>query len=181
MVRVEKIMKRNVITVDPGVSVSDAARIMTNNRVGSVILMEKNTPVGILTVNDIVSVVAAGKDPKKIHVNEVPKRKTGFVTARPDEQVQTVTKRMLKTGVKRMPVVKDGKLLGIVSDKEVLLVSPELLDILSEKLKMRVETAARTDQSIAGICEGCEGYSDNLRNVGGKWLCESCRDDSSGD
>lgn len=179
MVRVERIMKRNVITVDPGVSAADAARIMTNNRVGSVILMKRQTPVGIITVNDIVGVVAAGRDPKNVLVKDIPKRKTGFVTAGPDELVQTVTRRMLKTGVKRIPVIKGGKLLGIVSDKEVLLVSPELLGILSEKLKMRVEAAARSDQEISGICEGCEGYSDNLRNVGGKWFCESCREDSS--
>ena len=116
MVRIERIMKRNVITVDPEVSVSDAAKIMTNNKVGSLIIMKKDTPVGIVTVNDIVTVVASGKDAKKVMIKSLPKRKSSFVVASPDEQVHEVTRRMIKNGVKRMPVVKGGKLLGIVSD-----------------------------------------------------------------
>jgi CBS domain-containing protein len=176
MVRIEKIMKTNVITADPEVSAADAARIMTNNRVGSVVLIRRQSPVGIITLNDIVGVVAAGKDPRKVKLKDVPKKKGGFLTASPDEQIQAVTKRMIKTGVKRMPVVRAGKLVGIVSDKEILIMSPELISILSEKLKMRVEAVARADQEISGICEGCEGYSDDLRNIGGKWLCESCRE-----
>ena len=71
-------------------------------------------------------------------------------------------------------MIKNGKLVGIVSDKEMLLVSPELLDILSEKLKARVEAVARPERTISGICEECGEYSDNLENVGGSWICEDC-------
>jgi len=54
-------------------------------------------------------------------------------------------------------------------------VSPELINVLSEKLKMRVDAVANPDQEISGICERCEAYSDNLKNIGGRWLCEDCR------
>ncbi len=174
MVKVQEIMKKSVVTIDPELTLADVAKIMTNNRVGSVIIMDKTKPIGIITDDDIVGTIAVGKDPKKVKVRGL-KKKTKFVTASPDEDVLKVTKRMVKNGIKRVPVIKDGKLLGIVSDKELLLMSPELINILSEKLKMRVSSVASFDQVISGICERCEAYSDDLRNVGGRWLCEECR------
>jgi len=166
MVKVNQIMKKYVITVDPEITVSDVAKIMTNNRIGSVVLMTNMKPVGIVTADDIVSVVARGQDPRQTIIKDLPKRK--LLTVTPDDDVLKVTKKMIKSGVKRFPVVKDGKLQGIVSEKEMLLVSPELIDVLSEKLKMRVSAVARPEETISGICETCEAYSDELKNVGGR-------------
>jgi len=174
MIPVKKIMKTRVITIAPSANISDAAKIMTNNRVGSLIIMKNKKPVGILTDDDIVGVVARGKDPKKVTIRSLPANKRKFITASPEERITAVTKKMIKNGVKRIPVIKNGKLVGIVSDKEMLLVSPELLDILSEKLKARVEAVARPERTISGICEECGEYSDNLENVGGSWICEDC-------
>ena len=175
MIKVKSIMKTRVITVDSGVNISDAAKIMTNNRVGSLIIMKDRKPVGILTDDDIVGIVARGRNPKSVRIKDLPLRKK-FVTATPEEGVTEVSKKMIKNGIKRVPVIRDGKLMGIVSDKELLLVSPELLDILSEKLKASVEAVARPDRTISGICECCGEYSDSLTNVGGSWLCEDCTD-----
>jgi len=176
MVKVKDIMKRNVITIDPDLLVTDAAKIMTNNRIGSVIVLDKNMkPVDIITDDDIVGLIAAGKNPIKTKIKEIPAQKK-LVIASPDDDVLKVTKRMIKTGVKRLPVIKDGKLLGIVSDKEILLTAPELLEIMSEKLRARVDGVAQPDQEISGICEQCESYSDELKNIVGRWVCEDCRD-----
>jgi CBS domain-containing protein len=175
MVKVKEIMKKFVITVDPEISVSDAAKIMTNNRIGSVVLLSKLKPVGIVTNDDIVSCVAKNLNLKKTKISSIEKRKK-LITATPDDDIVKVTKLMIKSGVKRIPILKNGKLQGIVSEKDVLIVSPELIDILSERLKIRADRVARPDQVISGICEGCESYSDDLRNVGGRWYCESCRE-----
>lgn len=176
MLKVKDIMKRNVITVDPDLMVSDAAKIMTNNRIGSVIVLDKKLkPVDIVTDDDIVGIIAAGKNPKKIKVDDIPTRRK-LIFASPDDDVLKITKKMIRSGVKRLPVIKDGKLQGIVSDKEILLTAPELLEILSEKLRTRVDGVAQPDQEISGICERCEAYSDELRNVGGRWICEDCRE-----
>lgn len=173
MVKISEIMKKSVVTVDPQLTLSDVAKIMTNNRIGSVIVMENSKPIGIVTDDDIVGTIANGKDPKKIKIKSL-KKKMKFVTTSPDEDVLKVTKKMVKSGVKRIPVVKNGELIGIVSDKEILIVSPELIEVLSEKLKLRVDNVAREDQVISGICERCEAYSDDLRNIDGRWLCEEC-------
>lgn len=175
MVKIEKIMKKKVITVDPDVSVSDAAKIMTNNRIGSLIILQGAKPVGIVTTDDLVGVIAGGKNPKRVKLRDIPKRRKRLISVGPDEDIIKVTKVMIKNGVKRVPVIKNGRLMGIVSDKEILLTAPELLEVLSEKLRARVDMVAQSDQEISGICEECEAYSDELRSVGGRWLCEDCR------
>lgn len=175
MVKISEIMKRNVITADPELSMSDAAKIMTNNKVGSVVIMSKDRPVGIVTDADIVTIVAKGKSPKNVMIKDIHKTRKDLIVAGPDDSVMDVTKRMIKNGVKRIPVIENDRLMGIVSDKEILLVSPELINILSEKLKIRVDMVADPTREISGICENCEAYSDHLVNVTGHWLCEDCK------
>ena len=174
MVKVREIMKKYVVSVDPKITASDAAKIMSNNNIGSVIITQKMKPLGIVTSEDIVGLVARGKDPKKIKIEKM--RMKRLITLDPEDTMLSAAKKMIKTGVKRLPVVKDGKLQGIVSDKEILLVAPELIEVMSEKLKARVALVARPDRSISGICERCESYSDDLRNISGRWFCEGCRD-----
>jgi CBS domain-containing protein len=175
MVKIKDVMKKNVITADPGLKMSDVAKIMTNNRVGSVIVMDKNKPIGIVTNDDLVGLIAQGKSPSDVSIKQVPRRKKELIFAGPNDSVMAVAKKMLKSGIKRMPVIENGKLMGIVSDKEILLVSPEMINILSEKLKIRVERVADPTREISGICENCEAYSDHLVNDGGRWVCEDCK------
>jgi predicted transcriptional regulator len=102
--------------------------------------------------------------------------KKPFITISPDESILKVAKKMLKTGYKRFPVVENDELKGIVSTKEVLIVSPELIEILSERLKAKAEAVARPNQIISGICEKCGEYSEDLRNINGRWICSDCRE-----
>ena len=68
MVKVSEMMKKYVITVEPDVTMSDAAKIMTNNRIGSVIVLDKERPIDIITTDDITGIVAAGLNPKKMKI-----------------------------------------------------------------------------------------------------------------
>ncbi len=174
MAKVKDIMRRYVVTVSKDVSADAAAKIMSNNKIGSVVITQGETPVGIFTSEDVVRLVARGDNPKKVTLGSLPKQ--DFITISPDDDVLKVTRLMTKHGVKRVPVVKNGKLQGIVSDKELLITTPELVEVLSEKLKMRAERVAQPHATISGICEECEGYSDKLKNVNGRWHCSECRD-----
>jgi len=173
MVKVKDVMKKFVVTVDPTFTLDAVAKILSNNRIGSAVIMQKGKPIGIITSEDIVAAVAKGISPKKFKVKGLTKRR--FITATPDHKLLDITKLMINKGIKRVPILKNGKLEGIVTDKEILLTAPEMIDVLSEKLKARVERVAKHDTSISGICEKCEGYSDDLRSMSGRWLCGSCR------
>ena len=175
--RVKDVMKKHVVTVDPNMDMSTISKILTNNRIGSVVIVNKGNPVGMITTNDIVTVIARNKDPKKIKAMKFWKtKKRPFVTVTPEEKILRVAKRMLKSGIKRFPVVQEGKLKGIISTKEIILVAPELLEILSEKLKAGIEKVAKPDQTISGLCERCGEYSDRLKNKNGRWICGECED-----
>lgn len=172
MVKVKDIMRKHVVTVEPKHTLNSVAKIFTNNKTGSAVIMEKNKPVGIVTSEDIVSAVSKGISPSKFQVRKLIKRE--FVTATPNDTLFKVVKKMVKKGIKRVPIISGGKLEGILTDKEILLTTPELINVLSEKLKYRVEKVANPGEVISGICERCEGYSDHLGNIGGRWLCENC-------
>lgn len=175
MVKIKEVMKRHVITGDKNVDISTIAKIMTNNKIGSVVVIENEKPVDIITTEDIVWVVANGFDTKKTTVKDVLKRKKrGLIFANSDDNLLDVVRKMVKTGVKRVPVLENGKLVGIVSDKEILVVSPELIEILSEKLKSRIEESINIEKTIAGICEKCGQYSDELKYIDSIWICEEC-------
>lgn len=173
MVKVREVMRKHVITVEPDFTLDAIAKIMSNNKVGSVVVMEKKMPVGIVTSEDIVSVVAKGQSPNKARAGELTKRQ--FITASPEDNLLKVAKLMIRKGIKRVPIIHKNKLEGILTDKEILLTAPEMINVLSEKLKARVERVAKPDSVISGICERCEGYSDELRSIGGRWFCEGCR------
>ena len=175
MVKIKEIMRKYVLTVGPNFSVAEAARVMKNNKVGSVIIVDKGKPVSILTADDITAIVADNKSPKQTKLKSLPNKK--LITASPEDDVLRVTKTMIKKGIKRMPVMDGGKLVGIVSDKEILISAPEMMELLSERLKARMEPTflLKSGQELSGLCERCENYSDDLKNVGGEWLCEDCR------
>ncbi len=183
MVKVKDVMKKRVITISPDKSVADSARVMTNNRVGSLVIMKKGgQPQDIVTESDVTTVVAKGLDPSKIKLSglksrKLKKRHHRLIVVKPSDNVLDVTKLMVKNGIKRVPVVENGKLIGMIADKEILIISPELIEILSEKLRSRVNDVANPRQKISGMCEDCGTYSDELKQIGESWICSECRAD----
>lgn len=176
MVKIEEIMKKNVVTADINTNMDSISKMMTNNKIGSVIFTEDKKPIDIVTTDDIVTMVSSGFDPKKTTIKDIHKgKKRQLKTISPEENILSVAKKMIKIGVKRFPVVdKTGNLLGIVSEKEILLVSPELIEILSEKLKEKIDSVPGMTSNVAGVCEACGQYADDLGNENGRWICGKC-------
>ncbi len=175
MVKVKEVMKKHVVTIGPEVDMYTVAKILTNNRIGCAVIIQKDMPTGVVTTNDIVTLVAKRKDPKTIKAGDFWKsKKRPFESVTTGQNILDVTKKMIKSGLKRFPVVDNGQLKGIVSVKEILLVSPELIEILSEKLKSSVESVVKPHEIISGICENCDAYSDELINSDGRWICPDC-------
>ena len=70
-----------------------------------------------------------------------------------------------------------NKIIGIIELSDVARASPEMVDLLEYKIKMRDMTTKIVEPSTSGICDSCGDYFEDLRNVQGKWLCEHCRDE----
>lgn len=113
--------KRQVVTAAPAASLSDVAKLMRANHVGSVVVVDPaRKPVGIITDRDIVvEVVAAELDPKTVRVEEVMTRHPTL--ALENDDATWSLKVMRDRGVRRLPVMNDaGELCGIVALDDLL-------------------------------------------------------------
>jgi CBS domain-containing protein len=118
---VENLIRRSAVTVPPRVVVTEAARLMKENDVGSVVILEDNRVVGVLTDRDIVvGPVAEGRDPSTVAVESVMTPDPVCLPTGID--VEDCLNTMQVHAVRRMPLVNEaGRLVGVVSLDDVLL------------------------------------------------------------
>ena len=126
------IMKTNVVTVLPSTPVTEAATIMREENIGSLVVVGVDKKLlGIITDRDIVvSVVANGKSPVEVVVGDVMTRE--LITVQEDESIFEVLRVLGKNSIRRVPVLRRGRLVGIVSvDDLIVLVVTELSNLAS--------------------------------------------------
>ena len=174
---VRDIMTRPVITADADLDILSAAKKMGSANVGSLIIVSGDKPTGILTERDMVKVIAQGIDPINLKVAEI--MSSPLVSIGPDASLREAAALMLRSGVKRLLVIFNGKLVGIITDTDLVSGSSlGLNDILSDLLEMHRESIHLEQPRgvVRGICEVCSQLSDTLESVNGELLCWSCRD-----
>lgn len=176
---IKEIMVREVVTGDQNLTVLDAAKLMRKQKVDSVVVLDHGTPVGIVTEGDIISEVVS-KDVKASAVKLKDIMTYPLVLATPNDRLSVIARRMAKERIRKMPVVADGKLVGIVADVDILNVSSEMNSILSELLEMNLEREPfelEGESESQGICEKCGSFSHYLVLKGGLSVCETCREE----
>ena len=130
---VEKFMTKAVVTVSPDVSVTECAKIMARRKVGSAIITAKGRIVGIVTENDISrKSVAAGLDAKSTRISRIMSK--DVVTISPEMPLYDAMIRLGQRRIKHLPVVKKGKLVGIITAMDLLRIQPAYIDMLSYPL-----------------------------------------------
>jgi CBS domain-containing protein len=111
---VEEIMTRDPRTVEIGDSLVDAARAMRDGDIGNVIVTDGGRVAGIVTDRDVVvRAIAEGRDPQSTTVGDVCSSNPR--TLEPGEGVDVAEKAMSENSIRRLPVVSDGELVGVVS------------------------------------------------------------------
>ena len=112
MPSVKDIMTKTVITVGVDCSVFEAAELMNSKEIGSLVIVQGEAPVGIITERDIVRRIVAKKLPYETKVSEI--MTTQPVTVDPDMSLKDAARLMSTNKIRRLPVVKQNKLVGIV-------------------------------------------------------------------
>lgn len=129
---IREVMTRTLVTAAPETSVRDVAEIMRERNVGAVILCAPDgLPVAFITDRDVaVSVVADGCDPAASAGDHAS---SPVVTGEPGMDLRDAAKLMARFGIRRLPVVEDGRLAGIVTldDIAVRTADPELQSSLT--------------------------------------------------
>lgn len=173
-IKVSDAMRRSVVIIKPDDTVDKAVKYMVDLDIGSIVIARGHEPVGMVTNSDLLEhVFYKGLDPKKVKAKDVMAHP--IRTVRPDDDIEDVAKIMRDLDMKRMPVVNEkGRLVGLVTEREIVKISPALYDIMREKAELR-GFKAESKEVVSGICESCGNYSEDLINVEGALLCEDCR------
>lgn len=173
---VKDIMSKPALKIEQDKSVKDAAAKIKDSRRGFLVVVKSNKPVGVLSDSDIIGrVVAKNSQPNKVKIKDVMTRY--FVSINSDEDVLTAVRKMKRGNVHRLPVIDNGKIVGVISLTDIARTSPEMLDLLEYRLKMKEAAPEITEEHTSGICDNCGDYIEDMKRVDDKWLCEDCRED----
>ncbi len=172
--RVGDCMRRGVVTLKATDNAEEAAKLMKKHRIGSIVVTSDQKAVGIVTETDIAyKIVASRRDPKKTPLKKI--MSSPLKTTKAQASILEAAETMREKKIKRLPVVdKDQRLIGIISDDDLIGAFPGLVEVLTEDYKMH-EFGDRA--VLAGVCESCGSYSEDLQKSRSKNLCEECREE----
>jgi len=135
-----EVINKNVVTIAPTAAISEAAYLMMNEDVGALVVVDGETrPVGMITDRDlVVSAMAEGVNPEEITVEEIMSK--DLVTVDEDTDIFEMLSVLSENSIRRLPVTRGGRLKGIVSvDDLIVVVATELVNLamaLSSKSKV---------------------------------------------
>ena len=131
---VEKIMTRNVITLEHHKTVHSAAVLMSKNNIGSIVVTVKGKPFGIITERDMVKAIA--KDDVSFKVMTLDRfASRPLIYASTSQTVEDVAKLMITNKIRRMPIMQHSKVVGIVTITDlVMFLSPARNSRITESI-----------------------------------------------
>ncbi len=180
-VLISDIMTRNPVSVSPDTNLLECARKMVKKRVNSLVILDKKILKGFISNKDILwaLIKKSRQDLSKIKVKEISPKK--IITIKPSSTIEEAINRMKKFKFYRIPVVKNGELVGLITIRDILNFYPELsrdlseLDLIKEETKKlkRLKKAKSREVIENGVCGEC-GKPGTLYRVNGMLICNSC-------
>jgi CBS domain-containing protein len=111
---VRDIMTKDIVTIDEGETALEAARIMSQKGISSLIVVKDEVPKGIITERDFIKKICA----KQLEISQV---KIISIMSRirtvadPDTPIEVAVQRMANRGIRRLPIMQEGKVVGIIT------------------------------------------------------------------
>lgn len=138
-------MIQNVVTVEEAVSVKKAVEIMNKHEIGCLIVTKRGKPIGIVTERDMLTrVLAELRSPDKTKIAEIMSRP--LIVADPQMDLEEAARLMFKMKVKKLPVISNGKLVGLVTLTDIARFQPQVMKILKNVQTM--EAAPKRMQKV---------------------------------
>ena len=166
-------MNSPVISASPSDTIKDIAIKMKEERIGSIVIMENEKAVGIVTDWDIVSnAVIKDIKPTMVKASDIMQK---LHTIEGEEGITETARILRQHNIKRLGVVYKNRLVGIISASDVIAVTPDLVDVISEKAALMRGEIGRSAGNVSGYCDECGEWSDLLQFDEGTFSCEECR------
>jgi CBS domain-containing protein len=144
--KLRKIMVEKVVTIDPTASIRQAAELMNLHEIGCLIVVDREKPVGILTERDLLKrIICESRSPDRTKVLNMMTKP--LITATPEMRAGDGAKLMFEHNIKKLPVVENGQLAGLVTLTD-LLRSPGVLDFLN---KLSLDGTSRRLRNAANL------------------------------
>jgi len=118
-----EIMNKNLISIDSNKTILDAFKLYRDTKVGSLIVIDNNRLVGIITERDLIE-KTIDKDINNSLVNEI--MSSDVITISPLDNLENALKIMKKNRVKKLPVISSGRIKGIITITDIAYARPEL-------------------------------------------------------
>jgi CBS domain-containing protein len=143
--KVEDVMIEDVVTVEQDIIVKKAVEIMNKYEIGCLIVTKRGKPIGIVTERDMLTrVLAELRSPEKTKIADIMSRP--LIIADPKMELEEAAKLMFKMKVKKLPVVLNGKLVGLVTLTDIARFQPTVIKILKKIQTMN--TAPKRIQKV---------------------------------
>ena len=169
--RVCDAMTKAPISISPETTIKECADVMSKERLGSLLVKKDSKLLGIITDQDIVrKIIAKGADPLTTRVDKHMEK--NLVTISPEKDIFDAITLMANKNVKHLPVMDGNIMLGILTQKDILKIEPELFDLLVDKLEIKEEPHKPTMNE--GLCSHCGNYSERLVKNKYSLQCKNC-------
>jgi len=134
IILVKEIMSKDVKVVRPDTSAQEIVAALNKFNIGSVVVVQKEKPVGIITIRDIlVRLVEQNLAPRVLTARQM--MTSPFTSINVEATVEEAAKLMAKKRVKTLPVMEKEKLVGIISFTDIAFKVPALLSLLEESCR----------------------------------------------
>ena len=168
--RVYDCMTTKPISVSSEASLEECAKVMAQNHVGALVIKDDHQSKGLITEQDIVrKVIAKGINPLTKNVKDF--METKLITINSEDDIYNALIKMRDSNIRHLPVVDKGKMVGLLTLKDILKIEPQLFELLVEKFELREETRKPINRIISNeaICQGCGAYAEDVKKS--KALC----------
>ena len=137
--KAKDVMVKDVIKVGSHTLVDNAVRVMNKNNIGCLIVVDDGETRGILTQRDLLEkVLEKAKDPRKLTVSEIMTKK--LIVGNPHMEIHEAANLMFKKKIKRLPMVENGKLVGLLTLTNVARtvgVDKKMIEVVEKLSNMR--------------------------------------------
>ena len=118
MITIADVMTKSVISVDATMTVNEAAKMMEDAKVGSIIVMENNVPVGIVTDRDFAVKIAAHAYQISTPIKQI--MSSPIISISPTESIQNASDSMYVNGVRKLPVIDHHTVVGMITATDIV-------------------------------------------------------------